>query len=823
MVNVKHLSSMPLSFVIISTLLFCSPLSCSSPHLSFSDKHFYKRALLRHGRIPSSREDSSSEIIPLDLNSLDSEKPTVCSITLNSEDERNVFKQHLKDRFNFIELVDPNDEEWLKKSCQSQIQCDVLLISGHFGGTFFGVSGKISMEKLENNSCQSSCDGVFQAPKEVFLFGCNTMAGKKPDSRTMQEYADILYNQHRDVYTTRLMAEEAAAYRYSPLGAQTQDRMRSVFKNSRIYGFYSTAPIGPNIKPRLHNYLQSIPSKDYKTHLKQFPTEAENTLWSKSMEGQYIRSMNGAKSFKNPICTLFGSDPIYKKLDWINRVFTDDSVLTYAPNINEYLSSLEKRFGSSWDNWPKPEVSYMEYLRYHKKAKIKIGGFLENPIEGLITVQFKLLGLGSKLGWYTPSEKRDIQNILLGNVLLRNLSLEEKDLICSLDIQINLKLEDLPQEEWNKYTIKALGCTRPPNEAIHMALTKVLTDSNKEVRSSAVWALGKIKPQSVEVLTFITELLTHEKKYVRSSAVWALEKIKPQSVEVLTFITELLTHEKEYVRSSAAKVLGKIKPPNEFIHMALTKVLTDSDWLVRSSAVWALEKIKPQSVEVLTFITELLTHEKEYVRSSAAKVLGKIKPPNEFIHMALTKVLTDSNKEVRSSAVWALGKIKPQSVEVLTFITELLTHEKEYVRSSAAKVLERIKPQSEFIHMALTKVLTDSNKEVRFWAVWALGEIKPQSVEVLTFITELLTHEKEYVRSSAVWALGKIKPPNEFIHMALTKVLTDSNKYVRSSAVWALGKIKPQSVEVLTFITELLTHEKEYVRSSAAKVLGEIQ
>ena len=82
------------------------------------------------------------------------------------------------------------------------------------------------MEALENHSCQKSCEGIFKAPQEVFLFGCNTMAGKEPDSRTLQEYADILYRDHRDVYTSRLMAEEAAAYRYSPLGSQTQDRMR---------------------------------------------------------------------------------------------------------------------------------------------------------------------------------------------------------------------------------------------------------------------------------------------------------------------------------------------------------------------------------------------------------------------------------------------------------------------------------------------------------------------------------------------------------------------------------------------------------------------
>ena len=339
----------------------------------------------------------------------------------------------------------------LKKGVKVKSQCDIFVVSGHFGGSFFGSSGRLSMEALENSSCQRSCKGLFKSPKEVFLFGCNTMAGKQPDSRTMQEYADLLYNEHRDVYPTRLMAEEAAAYRYSPLGTQTQDRMKKIFKNARIYGFHSTSPSGKNISPRLDKYLKSIP-EDYRSHLKKFPTEEENTFWSKAMVGQYIRSANGAKNSENPICTLFGSQPIYKKLSWIDSVFTSQNVLAYVPNINEYLGSLEKRFGPHWDKWPQEEVSYMERLQFHKRAKTKVGTFLEKPIEGLLNVQFNLLGLGLKLGWHDSSEKKVIQKRLLGDLFSTNLTLEQKDLVCSIEsIQMDLELEDLPQEKWKIY------------------------------------------------------------------------------------------------------------------------------------------------------------------------------------------------------------------------------------------------------------------------------------------------------------------------------------------------------------------------------------
>ena len=388
-------------------LLFCFlGLSCSSLGVfsPFFDKKPDQSLSLRK---PSSFES-------LDLKSLDSTKPTVCSMTLNSKDEREVFKKHLGKSFNFVELVNPDDEEWLRKSCDSQIRCDILVVSGHFGGSFFGSSGRLSMETLENSSCESSCQNLFESAKEVFLFGCNTMAGKEPDSRTMQEYADILYDYHRDVYTSRRMAEEAAAYRYSPLGTQTQDRMKRVFKNARIYGFHSTAPSGKNISPRLHKYFKSIPQGDYKAHINKFPTEEENAFWSQAMKGQYIRSTNGAKGSENPICILSSSQPIYQKLSWINSVFASENVLSYAPNINEYLASLEKRFGPLkdwWDKWPRNEVSFIEHLKFHKRAKAKVGSFLEKPIEGLLAVQFNLLGLGLKLGWYDSSEKKQFKDV----------------------------------------------------------------------------------------------------------------------------------------------------------------------------------------------------------------------------------------------------------------------------------------------------------------------------------------------------------------------------------------------------------------------------
>ena len=48
------------------------------------------------------------------------------------------------------------------------------------------------------------------------------------------------------------------------------------------------------------------------------------------------------------------------------------------------------------------------------------------------------------------SEKASIQKNILEDLFLRNLTLEEKDFVCSLGIQVDLELKDLPIEKWNE-------------------------------------------------------------------------------------------------------------------------------------------------------------------------------------------------------------------------------------------------------------------------------------------------------------------------------------------------------------------------------------
>ncbi len=159
------------------------------------------------------------------------ERKTVCTITVNSDDEKETFRQRLPaGQYDFVELVEKGGPRWLESSCRRQVQCDVLVVSGHFnaGDDFYSDRLEnrefLSVDELERASCSNSCPGVFAKLKEVYLFGCES-----------------------------LNAQET---RNASHGESARSRMRRIFPNvPAIYGFSSSAPVGPTAAMLLNRYF----------------------------------------------------------------------------------------------------------------------------------------------------------------------------------------------------------------------------------------------------------------------------------------------------------------------------------------------------------------------------------------------------------------------------------------------------------------------------------------------------------------------------------------------------------------------------------------
>src|SRR4051812_26293959 len=97
-------------------------------------------------------------------------KKVVCSMTFNSSDEVEVFKKYLPaSDFEFRELLPSPDSELFKISSlrfvnfnndvclENKVKCDILIISGHFVGTFFGSYPKpLPIDELERTTCREN-------------------------------------------------------------------------------------------------------------------------------------------------------------------------------------------------------------------------------------------------------------------------------------------------------------------------------------------------------------------------------------------------------------------------------------------------------------------------------------------------------------------------------------------------------------------------------------------------------------------------------------------------------------------------------------------
>ncbi len=187
------------------------------------------------------------------------QKKTICTATINSTDERESFQRYLHpDYFNFVEIVkNKTDVGFLDRSCKKKdLKCDVVLVSGHFGGGF--TDNKeffLALEDMEKTACKT-CPGVLGSAQMVYLFGCNTLAGKNMDGRTMEEYTHVLID---EVGLDPAEARANAAVRYSAIGDSFNDRLRRVFRgSSAIGGFNTKAPLGEQIQPSINAFFGSM-------------------------------------------------------------------------------------------------------------------------------------------------------------------------------------------------------------------------------------------------------------------------------------------------------------------------------------------------------------------------------------------------------------------------------------------------------------------------------------------------------------------------------------------------------------------------------------
>ena len=481
----------------------------------------------------------------------------VCSVTINSNDEIETFRRHLPDSsFDFVELTDfarestvEPDKSWFGRACQSGVKCDVLVLSGHFsdeyfgsfGTTFAGDSGmSLSLEELEQRSCDQSCPGILGNPLEVFLFGCRTLGRSLAERPLPNGDKDLLARHGVPPAIAELVIEEL---RFRGDDTSNRERMRFVFSDvPHLYGFVEAAPVGPDVRPRLEKYLRS--KRDYAAYLRK---EA-------AARGKPTTNRDLARAIQPSTFTqcsgLDRADPAYERgsrmcflksdtnaaqvrLDYLEKLFAEPGFFSYLPAIAMFLQSHPP--GSSGPE-ERAAIERIQKMDEPRKAAVELVQGLQTPL-----LRLEVVRVARTLGWVADDESLRVQREIALGYLHPPTYGEGRDAICSMapDVvkRIDLRLEEVPDKAYeDEYAIQALGCLKPADERIHARLGRSLSDPRDWIARLAAKALGDIKPAGIEVQAALAEQLKRPEEGPRQGAAAALRELKPSDPGVLEAI-----------------------------------------------------------------------------------------------------------------------------------------------------------------------------------------------------------------------------------------------------------------------------------------------
>ncbi len=330
-------------------------------------------------------------------------RKTVCTITVNSADEKDTIRSRLpKGEYDFVELVEKGRPDWLRSSCSRDVQCDVLVISGHFnaGDTFYSDrldrNEFLEIDELERASCSGSCPGVFSRLKEVYLFGCESL---NPEAS------------------------------FNGTGESGRERMRRIFAGVPvIYGFSSSAPVGPTAGMLLNRYFDSGARGEFgsgRPSSRMLRTFSRNSMVS--VPG--VRDGEPLAAQRGQICRFFDERlATAGKLQFVHRLLRDEG------EVRRHFNRIEKLLASVGESERRSGGPAQALARISADASARAGYLAATRRTSQPQLRSRMIAAGASLGWLTPEQKRDEQVAMINDMLSnRQLGFAEVDLACSLN------------------------------------------------------------------------------------------------------------------------------------------------------------------------------------------------------------------------------------------------------------------------------------------------------------------------------------------------------------------------------------------------------
>jgi hypothetical protein len=478
----------------------------------------------------------------------------VCTFSFNAPEEVAVFESRLPPTdFEFVNVtprgplgqtpadvaadtttgVAEDDGGPLQGVCQSGVQCDVAVFSAEFAGKFFGrYGGTLSLPEMEEASCQASCGGLFQAPREVFLLGCNTLATKDEDHRGPAVYLQVLLNHDFD----RASAERVVAMRYGPLGPTFREALRRIFMGvPRIYGFSSVAPSAPHSGPMLERYFGLV--GDYRSHLEKLrPDGPPNRALAAAFAGTSFVETTGlsrsepAAADRDLICGLYDErQPVAHRLEIVQQMMARSDLLVFVPSVQQFVNRHPS------DKMQGEERELFEEIRRNQAARERVLALVDQL--DVSALQLELGHFAVHMGWMTGEQFRALVVDAARQLLRRPLTSEVVDVMCEVPkhelVGDQFAAEDLPETLFrNAEGVRLVSCLAPPGDAVSARLAGALDAEKPELRSWAAHALSLRLPLPDPVLLMLIAHLHDPSSDVTDRVRWIFEAQQPLSSDV---------------------------------------------------------------------------------------------------------------------------------------------------------------------------------------------------------------------------------------------------------------------------------------------------
>lgn len=414
------------------------------------------------------------------------EKKTVCSITVNSPDEKDAFRRSLPaDKYQFVELVERGRADWLDSACRQGVRCDVLVISGHYdgGNEFYSERVKaqefLPVDEMERVSCSESCSGLFSQLKEVYLFGCNTLNPGARNSASSEIERSLVRAGYSPIDADRVGRGLSARH-----GESSRDRMRLIFKGVPvIYGFSAKAPLGPTAGSILSRYFQGGVNGEVgsgRVSPKLLGLFAPNSMIVTSGASD----SDPLAGYRHDLCQ-FSDDRLSpaQKLEFVHQLLQRD-----IAEVRMFLHHIERQAASLSDAERRDPavVLALDGIRHDTAARQRYLEFARDADE--LSIRARMLELAANLGWLTPEEKRAELMRMIGEQIAADAVIAaDVDLFCTLNAGHEL------DQEGRRLQLSPAQATKVSNAAAHACL------GDGDARAQVLFALTSPNEEEVQI------------------------------------------------------------------------------------------------------------------------------------------------------------------------------------------------------------------------------------------------------------------------------------------------------------------------------------